>query len=34
MHLDKKLKDFEPNYSKKPDIIELDEIYTCIKKNV
>ena len=31
--LDKKLKKFEPNYSQKTDIIELDEIYTYVKKN-
>ena len=31
--LDKKLKNFEPNYSQKADIIELDEIYTYVKKN-
>ena len=30
--LDKKLKKFEPNYSQKTDIIELDEIYTYVKK--
>ena len=31
--LDKKLKKFDPNYSKKTDIIELDEIYTYVQKN-
>ena len=31
--LDKKLKKFEPNYSKKTDIIELDEMYTYVQKN-
>ena len=30
--LDKKLKKFVPNYSQKTDIIELDEIYTYVKK--
>ena len=29
--LDEKLKKFEPNYSQKTDIIELDEIYTLKK---
>ena len=32
--LDKELKKFEPNYSKKTDIIELDEIYTYVKKGI
>ena len=31
--LDKELNKFEPNCSKKTDIIELDEIYTYVKKN-
>ena len=31
--LDKKLDENNPNYSEKADIIELDEIYTYIKKN-
>ncbi len=31
--LDEMLKDFEPNYSENADIIELDEIYTYVKKN-
>ena len=31
--LDKKLYEFNPNYCEKNDIIELDEIYTFIKKN-
>ena len=30
--LDTIIKDFEPNYSEVPDIIELDEIYTFIQK--
>ena len=30
--LDKKLDESNPNYSEKADIIELDEIYTYIKK--
>ena len=30
--LDKIIKDYEPNYSEIPDIIELDEIYTFIQK--
>jgi transposase-like protein len=31
--LDEILKDYEPNYSDQPDIIEFDEIYTYVKKN-
>ena len=31
--LDKALKKFEPNYSQKTDVIDLDEIYTYIQKN-
>lgn len=31
--LDKMLDKSEPNYSEKVDIIELDEIYTYVKKN-
>ena len=31
--LDKILDKFEPNYSEKADIIELDEIYTYVQKN-
>jgi transposase-like protein len=31
--LDEILKDFEPNYSEQPDIIEFDEIYTYVQKN-
>jgi len=31
--LDKIIEEFEPNFSEKSDIIELDEIYTFVKKN-
>ncbi len=31
--LDKMLDEYEPNYSEKTDIIEMDEIYTYVQKN-
>jgi len=31
--IDKEIEKSEPNYSETPDIIELDEIYTFVKKN-
>lgn len=31
--LDKMLDEYEPNYSEKTDVIEMDEIYTYVQKN-
>ena len=31
--IDKIVEESEPNYSETPDVIELDEIYTFVRKN-